>query len=241
MYFPRNSSSFSSSQGSFTILPWTGEGSGYMVGDGVCFSTFNYGTGSFIPIKNLNTRFDFKKNEKFYIDLSLAANLQVTGATINCSTVGPESPFEDKNNPKTWISYPDMMYIQPPDQYDENGRVKVIAEGKRQVKCYVLIGYRSDDNFKNNTFTSEGSVELGGGEGTPVQILTTDIILLASMYSGVPVIFPVPYFNGLTHYYASRDLELNSSSSINSTNSDSGPDSGPGLDPITGPDSGPGL
>lgn len=195
MYFPRLPSNISKSP--FQIVPWTGKGSGYMVSDGVCFSTFSYGTGSFIPIKNINQKFDFKQNEKFYIDLSLSLNLQVTGAEIKCSEVGPNSEFGDKNNPNTWVSYPDMMYIQPPDEFDENGRVKVLADGKRQIKCYVLIGYRQDDPFKNNATIplNENISE----NSSPVQILNNDIILLASMYSGVPVVFPVPYFNGLTH------------------------------------------
>jgi hypothetical protein len=182
---------------SFEIIPWTGEGSGYMVSDGVCFSTFNFDTGSFIPIKGINQRFDFNANEKFYIDFSIAGNLQVTGAEIKCSQIGIDEETSDRSNPSTWGNYPNMIYVQPEDEFDDKGRVIRITDGKRQIKCYVLIGYRSDDTNKNGgTQTDNGN---SNTPGSPVQILNSDLILLASMYSGVPIIFPVPYLNGLDH------------------------------------------
>jgi hypothetical protein len=189
----------------FEIVPWTGQGSGYMVTDGVCFSTFSFDTGSFIPIENLNQRFDFKQNEKFYIDFSVSQNLQVTGAKIQCSFVGGDREVSsiDRSNPIVWENYPNMIYIQPEDEFDEEGRVVRITDGKRQLRCYVLIGYRSDDTSKNGAELSEEgrppSLPEGGSEGVPVQILQSNLILLASMYSGVPIIFPVPYLNGLEH------------------------------------------
>lgn len=207
-YFPRMG--FKTPLSPFEITLWTGEGSGYMVTDGVCFSTFNFDTGSFIPIKGLNTRFDFNKNEKFYIDFSISTNLQVTGAEIKCSKVGSDSEESTENlsSPSIWKNYPNMIYVQPEDEFDDQGRVIRITEGKRQIKCYVLIGYRSDDTNKNgrtiqNNENNENN-ENNDTEGVPVQILNSDLILLASMYSGVPIIFPVPYLNGTNHLLTSK-------------------------------------
>jgi hypothetical protein len=189
----------------FEIVPWTGEGSGYMVSDGVCFSTFSFNTGSFITIKGLNSRFDFAENEKFYIDFSVTQNLQISGAEIKCSKVGEdrENSSTDRSNPLVWENYPNMIYIQPEDEFDPQGRVIRITDGKRQIKCYVLIGYRSDDTSKNGSKASESSNE--NKEASPVQILDSNLILLASMYSGVPIIFPVPYLNGLEHLQSIRE------------------------------------
>lgn len=191
----------------FQIKEWTGLGSGYMVTDGYCFSTFSYDTGSYIPIEKLNTRFDFKENEKFYIDFSITPNLQIEKAEIKCSKTGPQANAEDKSDPKEWGSYPSMFYIQPQDQLDENGRVKVLAEGKRQLKCYVLIGYRKDDATKNgpNSLPVQSNY-LNSNE--PVQILKENIILMASMYSGVPVVFPMPYLNAFDHVLANKSQPI---------------------------------
>lgn len=191
----------------FQIKPFEGQGSGYMVSDGYCFSTFSYGTGSYIPIENLNKPFPFEENEKFYIDFTITPNLQVEKAEIKCSKTGPESTLGDKSNPSEWASYPNMFYIQPEDQFDDNGKVTFLAEGKRQIKCYVLIGYRKDDTSKNgaNSLPVSGSY-LNNRE--PVQILNSDIILLASMLSGVPVVFPSPYLNADTHVKAIKSEEI---------------------------------
>jgi len=175
--------------------------SGYVVSDGYCFSTFSYGTGSYIPIEKLNTPFPFKENEKFYIDFTITPNLQVEKAEIKCSKTGPEATIGDKSNPSEWVSYPNMFYVQPEDQFDANGKVILLAEGKRQIKCYVLIGYRQDDTTKNgsNSLPVSGSYV---GNRQPVQILNDNIILLASMLSGIPAVFPVPYFNADKHVKA---------------------------------------
>jgi hypothetical protein len=190
----------------FQIVDWTGEGSGFMVSDGVCFSTFSFNTGSFIPIKGLNQRFDFAENEKFYIDFSITQNLQISGAEIKCDRLGEdrENSSTDRSNPLVWESYPNMIYVQPEDEFDENGRVIRITDGKRQIKCYVLIGYRADDTSKNGGAAAESSND-DNKEASPVQVLDSNLILLASMYSGVPIVFPVPYFNGLEHLQSVRD------------------------------------
>lgn len=207
VYFPRVGSSRDS------FLPFqivesnaVGEGgsteSGYRVSDGVCFSTFNFSTGSFIPIKNLNKTFPFGTDEKFYLEFTITSNLQVSGAEIKCTKVGnPEGESPAPTN--VWSNYPNMIRIQPEDEFDEKGRVIRITDGKRQLTCYVLIGYRSDDKFKNG----DEQLDEGGGanqeeDSTPIQILNSNLILLASMYSGVPIIFPVPYLDGLRHLQA---------------------------------------
>lgn len=202
MYFTRLNSKLSAEVKSpFAIVPATGGESGYMVEEGHCFSTFSYGTGSMIPIQGLNKSFPFEKNQKFYIDFTILPNLQVEKAEIKCTTVG--EAVEDKNDPETWSSYPDMFYIQPSDEIDEEGRVTTIAEGKRQIKCYVLIGYRQDDETKNGVDSPEVPETLSNSSN-PVQILFDDIILLASMVSGVPIVFPAPYFDATPHVKSVR-------------------------------------
>jgi len=176
-------------------------GSGYKVSDGVCFSTFNFSTGSFIPIKNLNKTFPFEKDEKFYIEFSVTSNLQISGAEIKCAKVG--NPRGQSPAPaNVWSNYPNMIRIQPEDEFDEKGRVIRITDGKRQISCYVLIGYRSDDKFKNGDEKTGGGDSNTDEDSTPIQILNSNLILLASMYSGVPIIFPVPYLDGLRHLQA---------------------------------------
>jgi hypothetical protein len=202
MYFSRLNSKLSAQvQSPFAIVPATGGVSGYMVEEGHCFSTFSYGTGSMIPIQGLNKSFPFEKNQKFYIDFTILPNLQVEKAEIKCTTVGGAA--EDKNNPAKWASYPDMFYIQPSDEVDGNGRVIALAEGKKQIKCYVLIGYRQDDEQKNG-LNSPPVPETLETSSNPVQILFDDIILLASMVSGVPIVFPAPYFDATPHVKAVR-------------------------------------
>jgi hypothetical protein len=201
MYFSRlNSKSSNQVKSPFAIVPATGNQSGYMVQDGYCFSTFSYATGSMIPIQGLNTPFPFLKNQKFYIDITVLPNLQVEKAEIKCTTVGG-SP-DDRNNPEVWTSYPNMFYIQPGDEIDDQGRVITLSEGKRQLKCYVLIGYRKDDEEKNGV--GSPTVPETFQASTPIQILFDDIILLASMVSGVPIVFPAPYFDATPHVKAVR-------------------------------------
>jgi len=168
-------------------------GDSFLVNHGICFSTFNYGTGSYIPIEGINQPFPFKKGEKFYIDLSISNYLQVTGAKIQCTRVGinKEVESESKMSPIVWENYPSMIYTQPEDKYDDKGRVTSFAEGKRQLKCYGLIGYRADDMLEDPLLEVDSK---NTGVSSPVQVLNSNIILLASMYSGVPCIFPVPYF-----------------------------------------------
>jgi hypothetical protein len=174
----------------FQVIPWTGEGSGYMVSNGVCFSTFSYDTGSFIPIKGLNEKLEFKTNEKIYIEYTMLSNLQVSGAKIMCNQVGTADD---------WATYPNMFEIKPNDTLDDKGKIKTIVNGKRQTKCYSLIAYRTDDTTKNS-ISNKFSKTVNGSD--PIQILDTDVILLATTVSGVPVVFPSPFYGGTTHFNA---------------------------------------
>jgi hypothetical protein len=173
--------------------PQTGDSesnASYYIENGVCFSSFSFDTGSFVPIRGIGSGFSYvlEDNKKFFIDFTILRNLQVSGAEIRCETVGPDGDF--------WKSYPNMIEIQPQDEVDENGRVTKLIDGKTQTNCYVLIGYRADDQTKNGSTPTETILQ------SPVQILDTNIILLASVVSGVPVVFPAPYFNGQAHLNA---------------------------------------
>lgn len=167
----------------------------YYVDRGVCFSSFSFETGSFVPIKGLGSGFNYKleENKKLYIDLKILPNLQVSGASIECNEVGDDSEY--------WKNYPNMIEFKPVDEVDENGRVTKIVDNKKQTNCYILIGYNAEDTSKNGI---ESPVP-DGVTSEPVQILDTNIILLASVVSGVPVVFPAPYFNGLQHLIATED------------------------------------
>jgi hypothetical protein len=185
------------------------------VSDGVCFSSFSFNTGSFLPIENLEKDLPFEKNSKFFIEINMMRNLQPSGnAIVKCAPV---------NTPESWPNYPELFDIQPKDEYDDTGRVIKYVDGKSQTKCYVLIGYAMNDESKNGIASesedSEGEegAETGGGEEEEgegednsdsdgpkgvVQLLKHNFILLASVVSGVAVVFPAPYFEGHTHELA---------------------------------------
>jgi hypothetical protein len=162
----------------------------YYIEPGVCFSTFSFRTGTFVPIEGMGTGqiYTLGKEDKFFIEIDVLPNLQVSEARIKCETVG---------NDNSWKNYPDMIEIKPVDETDEDGKVTKLIDGKVQTKCYVLIGYRSDSSNKNGEIQEPET-----NQKTPIQILDTNFILLASVVSGVPVIFPAPYFNGQLHVNA---------------------------------------
>jgi hypothetical protein len=170
-------------------MPNGGEDS-YFIDNGVCFSTFSYETGTFVPIKGLGSgyNYNFTNDKKFYIDFEIAPNLQVSSAEIKCEP----APGED-----TWPNYPNIIEIKPTDELDEKGNVIKLIDNKKQIACRVLIGYKANDKNKNGDQTQETE-----NVKKPVQILNTDFILLASVLSGVPVVFPMPYLNGQAHLNA---------------------------------------
>jgi hypothetical protein len=192
------------------------------VADGVCFSSFSFNTGSFLPIENLNKELPFEKDSKFFIEINLTRNLQPSGnAVIKCAPVGTED---------SWPNYPELFEIQPKDEYDDTGRVIKYVDGKSQTKCYVLIGYAMNDSSKNGVSKEDSGDggdggdggDSGGGGGSEdessstssagdpkgiVQLLKHNFILLASVVSGVAVVFAAPYFEGHTHELACLDFE----------------------------------
>jgi hypothetical protein len=204
-YFTRISTPTKTANYPFSVVPWTGAGrSGYMVSNGTAFSSFSFDSGSFVPIQGLNSFIDFQPNTKIYLDVTVLPNLQISGAQIKCTKVGSDAgAIDNKINPSMWYNYPNMCYIQPGDITDSNGRVTHIVDGKRQYKSYLLIAYRSDDSNKNgNSVGAAQSSSSQSNNFSVVQVASNDIIYMASQVSGVPVIFPMPFFNGTNHVNA---------------------------------------
>ena len=132
----------------FPILKSTGESSPdneFYIGDGICYSTYSLETGSFVKIEGLNTDFNWDKNDKVFIEMEVGLNLSVRNAKLKIEPVGKEAPENG------WGTYPAFYSIEPRDIVSEN---KVIQrkEGKRQRKCYVLIGYLNNDFNKKWRF-----------------------------------------------------------------------------------------
>jgi len=199
----------------FSIQAWTGDKGGmnnpYYVTQGVVMSTFSYDTGTFIPVKNIVTKpFEFSQNFKFYIEFTILPNLQVSGAEIKCGRVGSQDPNAVKDlYPPDWPSYPNLVHLEPKDVY-ENGRVKILKNGKRQGKAYALIGYRNDDQEPNGQAYGDNNAESSShpmGEANtgiagfiPVQCFNSDIMMVNVAVNGTPCVVPMPYFNATNHY-----------------------------------------
>lgn len=169
----------------------------YYVNDGVIFSNFSFASGSFVHIQGLREPQEFKAGSKFYIEMDVLPNLQIEKAVIKCGEVGSKG---------SWPTYPDMYDVEPKDEIGSDGQVTKYVHNKMQTKCYVLIGYRVDDKQKDRAGTPQFSVKEENGD--PVQILNSDIIMMASVLSGIPIIFPMPYFNGTAHYQMLRSGTL---------------------------------
>ena len=199
---------------SFLISPWTGDKgtmiSPYYITQGVALRTFSYDTGTFIPIKNIETKpFEFSQNFKFYIQFTILPNLQVSGAEIKCGRVGSQDPNAIRDlHPDGWPSYPNLIHTEPKDVYDQNGRIRILKNGKRQGMCYALLGYRSDDQEPNGqsygnqnadtVYENDQNANIGGV--IPVQCFNSDIMMVNMAINGVPCVVPMPYFNALNHY-----------------------------------------
>jgi hypothetical protein len=161
----------------------------FYVGNGVCYSTYSFETGSFLNIQKLNEPFNWGKNEKIFIEIDVGLNLGAKKARIKNEIVGDGAPESG------WKNYPYFYKIEPQDDFDEKGKVTKIRDGKRQVKCYVLIGYLEDDNNKNGNANSDGDDDQDDTY-VPVQILKENVLLVQSVVSGVPCLAPFPYFKG---------------------------------------------
>jgi len=186
----------------FPIIKSSGDAEDeFYIGDGVCYSTYSFETGSFLTIDRLNTNFNWGKNEKVFIEIDVGPNLGVKNAKIKNELIGDSAPENG------WVNYPYFYKIEPQDDFDDKGRVTKIRDGKRQLKCYVLIGYLEDDSNKNGDLNKnedeEGessSEESSDDFYSPVQILRENILLIQTVVSGIPCIAPFPYFKGgLTH------------------------------------------
>lgn len=154
---------------------------------GVIFTSFSFATGTFLHINGLKDPLPFQENSKFYIEIDVLPNLQPENARIRCAPVGQSD---------SWPTYPNLYQIEPQDEVDDRGVVKKIVNNKTQTKCYILIGYREDDSNKNGDGSNYVPED---ASNAAVQILNHNIILLASVVSGVPILFPMPYFDGATH------------------------------------------
>ena len=183
----------------FSLLQYNGskpisssEG-GYMVNDGICYSTFSYGSGSYVPIRNMNTAISLGKDYAVYIEFSLASNMQVTEAQVISSAVGV-----GKDTPiGKWSDYPDYYRIRPQDDIKDEKVTKII-DGKRQEKAYLMIGrcYDTLQSFDGNYDSMFVSSLANRWSGYFVQYANSDIIMMGSQISGVPVVFPMPFWGG---------------------------------------------
>jgi len=189
--------------GIFNLVPYNGakpistQENGYSVNDGICYSTFSYNSGSYIPIKKMNESFSVGKDYAVYIEFGIGGAIpQVTGASVTSSVVGRPT-----TNPNNWPTYPDFYQIRPTDKTEKiDGKTVVtkIADGKRQEKCYLLLGkcYDQVPSYeKSNKYTAVSSLA-NKWSGYFVQYVNTNIILMGSQVSGVPVVFPMPFWNG---------------------------------------------
>jgi hypothetical protein len=220
----------SSQRTPFTIEDWDGRGGNstpipgvdYMVNSGVCLSKYSFNTGSYIPIKNLVSKLDpYQEEAKIFIEFGIMSNLQCSGAMVKCEKVGKDAPEDG------WTTYPDLFKIEPGFEFDDKGRVKKYRDGARQTKAYVLVGYAASDPNKNGDNVQKSSSSSSSSTSTPggnpfqssssssstaptwIQILDTNLILVATIASGIPCAIPFPFYNNtLKHYYACVDPNL---------------------------------
>lgn len=181
----------------FDIVQWTGVETGlWMVQAGTNFSTFNYGIPSYIPINGLNSGFEWGGNEKVFLDMTILPNLQVSGCAVSVGKVGVDADGEENESfPPGWIDYPSMFRIMPKDTINDQGMVTQVANGKRQTKCYLLLGYRSDDTDIGGSGNATPPAD--NASFVPIQKVDTNIIMMHSQCSGVGITFPMPWFRSI--------------------------------------------
>jgi len=181
----------------FKLQSWTGVETGlWMVQAGTNFSTFNYGIDSYIPVQGLNSGFLWEGNAKVFLDMTILPNLQVSGCAVSVGKVGVDADGETEDSfPPGWVDYPSMFRVMPKDTFNEDGLVVQVANGKRQTKCYLLLGYRSDDTDLGGSGNS--TPPDNDASFAPVQKIDTNIIMMHSMSSGVGVTFPMPWFRSI--------------------------------------------
>lgn len=176
--------------------PISNQEKGYMVNDGICYSTFTYDSGSYVPISNMKTAIEVGKDYGVYIEFGVSSNLQITGASIKSSKLGGTSPATEG-----WTDYPDYYRIRPFDKtktIDGKTVVTQIIDGKRQEKAYLMIGKCYDtlqDFDRNYPYVSVSSIS-NKWSGYFVQYVDSNVIMMGSQVSGVPVVFPMPFWGG---------------------------------------------
>ena len=185
----------------FEIQAWTGEvpagatGQMYMVSTGDCYKTFSYAKEEMINICGLYSGFEWKPNQKVYIEFPVIGGYRPSGvATIKCSEVGKAAGESEELLPEKWEDFPLMFRYFPRDEEDENGYVKTVFDGKRQTACYLLLGVRSDDSDPEG----KGGADPGSSNRAfdVVQKVNTNLIMMMSQYRGMPVVFPMPWHAG---------------------------------------------
>ncbi len=189
----------------FEIVP---SGDQFYVASGRCFSTFSYAWDSLIPVENLYQPISIPREEIkdycFYIDFTILSNLQVSGAQVRATKVGKDA--EDNE----WVDYPDQYKIRPFDIKNDQGQVIQLIDGKRQDKCYLLLGKFSEEYPENEPYKI--STITGGTSAEPksyylTQYASSDIFMFINQVSGVPITFPMPYFGA--PYYKTPEEQPN--------------------------------
>jgi hypothetical protein len=166
-----------------------------MVNDGIFYSTFSYAHDSYIPLKNLKKAFSLGKDYVVYAEIGVSPNLQITGAQVVSSKVGAVAQEGQ------WKDFPDYYRIRPQDKTEVINKqtvVKEIKDGKFQEKAYVMLGQCVDEippYSKSYKIKSVSSLA-NKWSGYFIQYVETNIIMMQSMISGVPVLFPMPFFGG---------------------------------------------
>jgi hypothetical protein len=182
-----------SSQSPFGIAQ---SGQSFYVTSGKCYSTFTYGYDSLIPVENLYQPIALPPNDLkdycFYLDFTILPNLQVSGASVKVTKVGRTAPEGG------WADYPDMYSIRPFDIKNDKGQVTQIVDGKKQQKCYLLLGRIHEDKPDLDPYPSIAVTGMSSNNTPKNYFLTkytnSDIIMMYSQVSGVPVVFPMSYF-----------------------------------------------
>lgn len=176
-------------------------GEGFYVSSGRCYSTFSYSQESLVPISNLYKNFNIPFNEIgdycAYIEFSLLPNLQVSGGSVKFTKVGNNLNFESSED---WVDYPNMYKIRPFDIKNPDGTIKQIIDNKQQQKCYLLLGRFWENYPETEPYNIQTVTGRGENDEPKFYYLSSynesDIILMQSNVSGVPVIFPMPYLGG---------------------------------------------
>jgi len=175
----------------FTGDPLSEGKSSFMIKSGYCFSTFNYGKDTMVPIEGFLEPFELENNDAVYVDFTVLSNLQISGGVLKYGKVGEEALDGD------WKDYPASYKVNPKDIYGEDGRVTTLVDGKRQENHYLLLGYCTNDESEKGVPMVGG----GSGEGGSFKYVTSNksnVIMMSSQASGVPIVFTMPYFNPVT-------------------------------------------